>query len=155
MFWNKKGMNSNHINRGRRRGFTLIEVMFGVVLAGMAVAMLSTLIPLATKGQHTSREYLQMTDVAQAKMDRLKDLGYGRLNANEIVAAGIGTTYSENVYRFTLVQGVNSVTGATGTITVSDYDADIKKIVIAVTWQSGGSTTTTSNYELQGLIARQ
>lgn len=133
----------------------MIEVMFGVVLAGMAVAMLSTLIPLATKGQHTSREYLQMTDVAQAKMDRLKDLGYGRLNANEIVAAGIGTSQSENVYRFTLVQGVNSVTGATGTITVSDYDADIKKIVIAITWQSGGSTTSTSNYELQGLIARQ
>ncbi len=129
--------------------------MFGVVLAGMSIAMLATLIPLATKGQTASREYLQMTDIAQAKMDRLKDLGYGRLNADEIVAAGIGAVDSEDVYEFSLTGGVDSVASATGTVTVSDYDADIKKIVIAIGWQSGGSNSTTRSYELQGLIARQ
>lgn len=96
-----------------------------------------------------------MTDVAQAKMDRLKDLGYGRLNETEIVAAGIGTRASENVYNFSLQGGVNSVCDATGTITISDFEDDIKKVVIAIAWRSGGSSATPSNHEIQGLIARQ
>lgn len=151
---NTSGMSPLHIRRRSRRGFTLIEVMIGIVLSGMAVATLATLIPVATKGQRASREYLQMTDVAQAKMDRLKDLGYGRLNSTEIVAASIGTLESENVYKFTLQGGVDSVTNASGTITISDYNSDIRKVVVSLAWHSGGSTQTPSSYELQGLIAR-
>jgi prepilin-type N-terminal cleavage/methylation domain-containing protein len=143
------------VRRGRRQGFTLIEVMFGVVLAGMAVSMVATLIPLATKGQNASREYLQMTDVAQSKLDRLKDLGYGRLDEDEIVDAGIGTKESEDTYRFVLVRGVDSATSATGRITISDFDPDIKRVVISIDWKSAGATATPRAYELQGLIARQ
>lgn len=143
------------VRRGRRQGFTLIEVMFGVVLAGMAVSMVATLIPLATKGQNASREYLQMTDVAQSKLDRLKDLGYGRLDEDEIVDAGIGTKESEDTYRFVLVRGVDSATSATGRITISDFDPDIKRVVISIDWKSAGATATPRTYELQGLIARQ
>lgn len=139
-----------------RRAYSLIEVMFGIVLCGLAVATLSTMIPLATKGQRASREYLQMADVAQAKMDRLKALGYGRLNSTEIPAASIGTaTNVNNVYQFNLTRGVDSVTNATGTVTVSDYDSDIKRVVVSINWVSGGQQATQSNYELQGLIARE
>ena len=132
-----------------------MEVMFGVVLAGMSIAMLASLIPLAAKGQNSSREYLQMTDVAQSKLDRLKDLGYGRLNDDEIVNASIGTKESENTYRFLLVNGVDSATNATGQIKISDFDVDIKRVTISMNWKSAGTTATPRNYELQGLIARQ
>ena len=139
-----------------RRAFTLVEVMFGIVLCGLAVAGLASIIPLATKGQRASREYLQMADVAQAKMDRLKDLGYGRLNENEISAASIGNqTANENVYQFTLQAGVDAIANATGTITISDYNPNIKKVVITVKWKSGGAQATESSHELQGLIARE
>jgi type II secretory pathway pseudopilin PulG len=139
-----------------RRAFTLVEVMFGVVLCGFAVATLSSVIPLATKGQRASREYLQMADIAQAKMDRLKDLGYGRLNKDEISAATIGTeTAMSDVYQFTLTTGVDAVTNATGKITISDYSPNIKRVVVGIKWKSGGAQATESSHELQGLIARE
>lgn len=134
----------------------MIEVMFGIALCGIAVAGLSSMIPLATKGQRASREYLQMADAAQAKLDRLKDLGYGRLNAEEITAASVGvSTGTNDEYQFSLRRGVDSVTDATGTITVSDFNADIKKVVVNINWTSGGQQATQSNYELQGLVARE
>lgn len=140
----------------QRRAFTLVEVLVGLFLALTAVSMLTLMIPVATRGQVAAQEYLQIQDIAQAKLDRLKDLGYGRLNSTEIINGEIATSsQGGDVYTIALQKDVTAPVNATGTLRITDYNANVKRVSISFSWLSGGLSATTSNYQLDGLISRE
>ena len=63
------------LNKGSRRGFTLIEVLVAIVLVGIAVSALSTSLGAMTNAYRRGMERETLQSLAQEKLDELIGTG--------------------------------------------------------------------------------
>jgi prepilin-type N-terminal cleavage/methylation domain-containing protein len=73
-------MRSEFINRKKGNGFTLIEVVAGLIILAIGLLAIATMQITSTKGSYFSSNVTQATIFAQDKMEYLKNLSYGDSN---------------------------------------------------------------------------
>ena len=73
-------MRSKSINRQKENGFTLIEVVAGLIILAIGLLAIATMQITSTKGSYFSSNVTQATILAQDKMEYLKNLSYGDSN---------------------------------------------------------------------------
>lgn len=70
---------------GQRGGFTLIETMIAVFVLFMMALLFSALIPVAARGGRQGNGYAQAALLAQHKIDQLRQGGFTKMNATQLV----------------------------------------------------------------------
>ncbi len=105
-------------------GFTLIEVLIGLVLLAVGILAVSALQVTSVRGNFNSGNMMQATYIAQAKMESLRNTDF----------AVLPTTLSvSNTDPPKTVQGITF----TLTSNVSPVVASLRTIACTVTWNDG------------------
>jgi prepilin-type N-terminal cleavage/methylation domain-containing protein len=113
-----------------QRGFTLVEVMFGMMIFTMMVLIFSAVFPFALRTAEFSNNYSQAALLAQHKIDELQTAGFSRLDYTDLNGLGIiDSSPNTSPYSFTTVDNLDGggsnhgyfPAGSTGTITIVDY----------------------------------
>lgn len=144
------------IQRRLRRGATLLEVVFAVFIVAGAALVFSALIPPAVKSEKMVASHQQAISIIQHKIDQLRGVGYGRLTYSELLDAGIiDSSPSSSPYQFTQVDQLTTFyRQATGTIAISDFDANIRRATITLTWTGAAFRQGNGSLSIDVLIAR-
>lgn len=142
--------------RRLRSGSSLLEIMFAIFVVAASALIFSALIPPAVKSEKMTASHQQAISIVQHKIDQLRGVGYGRLNYAELLDAGIiDSSHTSSPYRFTVVDQLNTFyPAATGTIAVADFDANIRRVTVTITWTGAAFQQGNGTLTLQALIAR-
>lgn len=139
-----------------RRGITSLEILFAVTLVFAASMMYVALVPSALKTERMMANHQQATSLLQHKVDQLRGVGYGRLTYDELKDAGIiDATPTSSPYRFNTVDRLTDYyKAATGTITITDFDTNNKRVVLTLTWTGMHARQANGTLSVTALIAR-
>jgi prepilin-type N-terminal cleavage/methylation domain-containing protein len=116
----------------KQSGYTIIELLIALFIVGVSLTVYQVSLNTATLNKQAKYEDIGLR-IASSKIEELRATAYASLP-------------SSGSFSHTLLSTLPS--GA-GTIAVSDYNAETKEIMVAVTWQLGSRTKTVS---LQTLI---
>ena len=75
--------------RLRCAGFTLVEMMIALFVFGMMISLFGALVPIADQGSRSGSGYAQAALLAQHKIDQVRQGGFSKLNAGQMVTMGI------------------------------------------------------------------
>lgn len=98
-------------------GFTLIEVLIGLVILAIGLLAVAGMQLISIKGNYFSSSLTQATILAQDKMEELKNLPYANLSSGQDTKNQSGTTF---LRQFTMLD----TTSAIKTITVTVHWTD-------------------------------
>ena len=123
------------------RGFTLVEVMVAVAVAAVMFLSVLSLLSQQARVVAKTQERLYVSRVLESRLEEMRDLTF-----NEIAALSSPITFAVvpdiDVYGKTINQAVadpefrRTLQSASGTVTISDVQTDLKRIEVAVTWNS-------------------
>lgn len=110
------------------RGFTLIEVLIGVLLAAFLLSAVWTSFLLGTFNVNAARHTAQAVDVCEAGVEAMQSKTQTELQAL------LGTTASEEL-SLDYSEDKSAAIACTRTTTVSDDDGDnVYEITVTVSW---------------------
>jgi hypothetical protein len=140
----------------RKRGTSVLEVIFSIFLIASAALMFSAMIPPAIKSERMMANHQQATSLLQHKIDQLRGVGYGRLTYTELRDAEIiDSSPSTSPYRFTNIDRLTDYyKAATGTIVVSNFDANNRLVTLTLTWTGASHKQGNGTLTITALIAR-
>ena len=135
------------VNGGRWRpeknGFTLVDVMIGVLVMGVVVAALGTGITFAVGLAKVNSQTLRATQILTEKMDLIRACTWAQLNTGySFIPSNFSATYYNSGSGSTVVyDGVVDIasTGAT-----ESYASNLKQVTVTVRWASGAVTRSRS-----------
>lgn len=131
----------------QRRGHTLIEVLFGIFLAGLCATVLAVTMPIANRSREKANYQNIALSLAQKQMEAMRSLGYPNLTAERLETNGLidsRTPIATNTFSFTNVDQGNADSPAlalpsgTGRITVSQQGLDLRIVTLEVRWVENG-----------------
>ncbi len=145
---------SQQFERAGQRGTTLVDVMFATFLLAMAGMIFAATFPTGITCTRRAKDIKNASALAQKKIEQLRAVKYESLTAPLLLSAGlIDSTTDSNGYSFTTVDSVNSqLTNGTGVLAITDKSADVKQVVVTVSWNESASTTA-RNVTLRTYIA--
>lgn len=138
------------------RGFTFFESLIAVLLIGLTVAAFATVFQTTAKAEAMAGTYQRAVSLAQHKIDQLRAIGYGRLDASNLDAAGIiDHPVVSNPYSFTNVDNLSQLHPlAGGTIAISDLTYNVKQVVVTVGWNTGSPQRKDGDVTLSAFITK-
>ena len=184
MRFQQTSLQSSQCSRKARRrsecGFSLTEVVLGLMIMTLMVVLFGAIFPMATRGAQYGSNYAQAAQIAQHKMDQLRSAQYTRvvsgasLQGLAIIDAPQPSGYPLAVtggtaYSFTttdaLVSGGGTqgyfAPGSTGVITVCDYatlhpssgiaTGKMAYVTVTLSWTGGGVSN--GSYSTSAIIA--
>ena len=104
-----------------KKGFTLIEVLAGLIILAIGILAIAVMQITSTKGSHFSSNVTQATVFAQDKLEELKNLSYANLITGQDQVTVSGTTFSR---QFNVVE---------------DAGNSMKTITVTVQWTDQGN----------------
>jgi Tfp pilus assembly protein PilV len=153
--------------RRPRVALGLIEVIFSLFLFMMMALMFAAVIPVATRSSKYSSSYAMAAQIAQHKIDQIRDAGYAKCNGTALKtlnlidsATAIETSGTAETFAFTTTDSLLAYfpAGATGTVTTDNYAPsstgtgfNIRQVTITITWRDAGGPT--SSFSTTALIA--
>lgn len=102
------------------KGFSLLEVLIGLVILAIGLLAIAGMQITAIKGNYFSSSLTQATILAQDKMEELKNLPYASLSSGTDTKTVSGTIFTR---QFTVVNTTNTM----------------KTITVTVQWTDGGN----------------
>lgn len=134
----------------KRNGYSLVEIMIAIAMIGIFVLGMATAYRAISKGTITSKTRTIANNIAQEKVESLKDLNYYRLRVTPLAA--ISNPYdTSNPYppetvtidtltftRLTIIKKVKESGGNLQELAPTDQDEGLKKVEIEVTWVENG-----------------
>jgi type IV pilus assembly protein PilV len=111
------------MNLRKRKGFTLIEVLVGLVILAVGLLAIAGMMVTSVKGNYFSNRLTQASYVAQDRLEFLKNIPIG----DAALTAG---TYAEQPV---IISGVTF----NRSYTVVDGTGTLKTITYTVTWNDG------------------
>lgn len=144
---------------GRKRGYSFVEVLFGVALTGALATIVAAAMPVATMSRTKADAANHAQALAQKEMEAARGLGYANLTGAQLFANGLvddanGT--AAGAWAFTNVDaGMSDSPGTalaqgTGLILVDQADVELRRVTVQVTWRERGATR---SYTLSTLVA--
>lgn len=132
-----------------RRGVSLIEVLFAIMLSALCAMVLASGMPIATSSRVRADLYNKATGLAQKQIEAIKVRGYPNATASQLAAAGLidsDVPVATNTYSFTDVDTLaldnpaRILPGGQGRVTVEQVDLDLRRILVEVSWLDRGQT---------------
>ena len=136
-----------------RRGAGLIDALVSILLLGTAGIVFSASFPAGFSALRQSSEATKATAIAQKKTEQVRSLEYGGLTYENLLAGGmVDVSPTSSPYTFTSVDNVGGeLLSGDGTLTITDETADVKRVVVSVSWTSQNGIA--RNVTLTTLIA--
>ena len=137
----------------RHQAFTLLEVMFAVVIVGVEFVSLYVAISQGFAVVQSARENLRATQIMQEQVEIIRVLDW-----DKVTSTPSPWNFNANFYPpgGTNQQGIVY----TGSIAVTDapvpagYAADMRLVVVSLSWTNGANSRLTRNRELRTLVSR-
>jgi type II secretory pathway pseudopilin PulG len=144
------------VRKNRTVGFTLLEVVISIFVLAAAATVFFSFMPAALKTGKMVGNHQQATSLVQHKIDQLRGVGYGRLTFTELRDAGIiDSTPTASPFSFRDVDGLGAIyANSTATITVTDFDAQVKEVTVVLTWTGSAFQQGNGTITARALIAR-
>lgn len=128
----------------RRRAFTLVDVIFSVLLLAMGSLTVAALIPTMARGQHMSDETSKATQIAAKEIELLRLVGYDNLSRERMEELGlIDVTEDPEMTFSTLPEDhamgfspASALLDGKGVVEIYDVDAAVREVVVTVYWTS-------------------
>jgi type IV pilus assembly protein PilV len=105
---------------GKQNGFTLVEVLIGLIILAIGLLAVAGMQIIATRGGYSSNHLTQATTFAQDKLEQLKNFPFQNLASGQDQVTGTGTIFSRQYG-------------------VADITATIKMITVTVQWTDRGN----------------
>lgn len=121
--------------RASAQGFTLIEVMVGVMLLLFAMAGIVPLFLTGLSQASTVRYKSVATNIARERMEEIRQLDYREIEGADYLAERFGTDVTQRSLNFTVSYDVETSTYEDGTL---------KKVTVNVTWAAPPVTSPAS-----------
>lgn len=134
-------------DRFRRKGYTLIEVLFGIFLALMAAMVLAAAMPIATSSRLRADSYSKAVGLAQKQLEAIRTIGYANATASQLASVGLIDSQSpiaENTYSFSNVDTAaldnpaRILPSGQGRLTLEQIDLELRRITIEIRWMDRG-----------------
>lgn len=155
--------------RRQHSGFSMIEVMFALIIFTMMVLIYGAVFPLAVRTTHHSSNYTQAALLAQHKIDQLRAAGYGSLDYTGLLSREvIDPDPAGNAMIFTnrdqLVPTATSpglfTPGSSGFIAIRDYNSvnasaptgQVRLVTVTIQWTIAGKTP--GSYSASALVTQ-
>lgn len=145
----------------------LIEIIFSLFLFMMMALMFAAVIPVATRSSRYSSSYAMAAQIAQHKIDQIRDAGYAKCNGTQLAALNlidsatpVESAGTAETFAFTNRDNLLAYfpNGATGTVTTDNYAPsstgtgfNIRQVTITITWRDAGGPTST--FSTSALVA--
>ncbi|MEJ5252863.1 MAG: prepilin-type N-terminal cleavage/methylation domain-containing protein [Chthonomonadetes bacterium] len=143
--------------RGRRRAFTLMEVVLSIFLLAVVAVIFGALFPIGQRLSGGAKWRAQALMLAERRMEAVKLLGYGNLTYDGLRAYGlIDASPNTSPFSFTNTDDASNESPAkmlpqgTGQIVVEDVAWDVKRVIVRVGWRDANGRTQT--VELRTLV---
>jgi len=136
----------------RHHAFTLMEVMLAVVIVGVEFVSLYVAISQGFAVVQSARENLRATQIMQEQVEVIRVLDWEKVTTTP-------SPWNFNA-SFYPAGGTNVGIEYTGTIAVSDapvpaaYAADVRLVVVSLSWTNGANARISRNRELRTLVSR-
>lgn len=143
--------------RGRRRAFTLMEVVLSIFLLAVVAVIFGALFPIGQRLSGGAKWRAQALMLAERRMEAVKLLGYGNLTYDGLRAYGlIDASPNTSPFSFTNTDDASNESPAkmlpqgTGQIVVEDVAWDVKRVIVRVGWRDANGRRQT--VELRTLV---
>ena len=144
----------NKLNRAavRDRAFTLMEVMLAVVIVGVEFVSLYVAISQGFAVVQSARENLRATQIMQEQVEVIRVLDWDKVTKTPSPWSFNASFYPAN--------GTNPGITYSGSIAVTDapvppaYSADMRLVVVSLSWTNGANARIMRNRELRTLVSR-
>lgn len=162
-----RNISATSTSRKSRTALGLIEVIFALFLFMMMALMFAAVIPVATRSSKYSSSYSMASQIAQHKVDEIREAGYAKCNGAGLdsldlidSATAIQTVGTAETFSFTTTDNLLSYfpSGATGTVTIDNYAPsstgtgfNIRQATITITWRERGAPT--SSFSTTALVS--
>ena len=118
-----------------KQGFTLIELLIAIILAATGLMVLMQLMGVAIFADSTLEYRLTALNLANEKLEELKDDGYSHANLNT------GTRTESSISGFVFVdQRQWTVDYVDANLSTSVSDTGLKDVAVEVQWMQKGGT---------------
>lgn len=134
---------ARQITYTRTKGFTLIEIMVAVAISSLVLITSLALLSSTWSIIRKSQERIYVVGILEARLEELRDLTFDELDA-------LGTAIAFEVTPVISVTG-HPISGvlepadferdlldATGMVYITNLNADLKNVVLEVTWKMAG-----------------
>lgn len=132
-----------------RKGFSLVEVLFGIFLAGLCATVLAATMPVATNSRVQANYQNMALSLAQKQMEAVRSLGYANLTPQQMqtnLLIDSATPVDTNTFSFTNVDNAMFDNPSTvlpqgqGRITVEQVELDMRRVTVEVSYNYKGRT---------------
>jgi prepilin-type N-terminal cleavage/methylation domain-containing protein len=127
------------LKRLRHRGFVLVEMIVAMFIIAIVALIFFATLPMSTKATTAMANTDQVASIIQHKTDQLRGVGYGRLNSSDLQDAEV---VDNSKLTFTTVDGLSTaLPSGTGSLAISDFNANVKKVTITILWKTRQKNT--------------
>ena len=161
-----KSCSQGGVNKSNRHtGFTLVEVVMGVVILGFVVVSLFTLLTSGFAMVQLNRDNLRATQIMLNRVEGLRLHNWEQLTSSNWIPSTFTETYldqgSTNANKGTVFTGVMTITNAVQSPSSTYGNSMMRSITVQVFWTNGGLvrsrqlTTYVSQYGIQNYVFRE
>jgi len=137
----------------RHEAFTLLEVMFAVVIVGVEFVSLYVAISQGFAVVQSTRENLRATQIMQEQVEIIRVLDWSKITTN-------ASPWSFNASFYPAGGTNNEGIVYSGSIAITDapvpvaYAPDMRLVVVSLSWTNGANSRLTRNREMRTLVSR-
>ena len=131
----------------KQQAFSLVEVLFGIFLAGLCATVLAATMPVANNSRQKANYQNVALSIAQKQMESLRSLGYPNLTSERLLSTGVidsSTPVATNTYSFTNIDAGAydspslKLPSGQGRLIVEQVGIDLRRVTIQLTWTEAG-----------------
>jgi prepilin-type N-terminal cleavage/methylation domain-containing protein len=132
-----------------RKGFSLLEVLFAVMITATCGALLAATIPIANSSRARANYLTLSTTLAQKQLEAVRAIGYANLTADQMFTYGLidsRTAVATNTWPCCNIDAAQNDSPArilprgAATVKVEQVDVDLKRITVEVTYRDQDET---------------
>jgi prepilin-type N-terminal cleavage/methylation domain-containing protein len=127
----------------KKRGFTLIEVLFAIFLVVICAFIVAATMPISNASQSKASDLDKAMGLAQKQLEGIRGLGFPNLNPTQLAADGFIDSTNQvatNTYSFTNSDNANFdnpatvLSHGTGTVKVEQLNLNLIRVTVTVSW---------------------
>jgi type II secretory pathway pseudopilin PulG len=140
----------NHLQPRRKRGFTLLDLLFGMFVLAVGSLSLAALLPVLSRSGHLSHAGSQAVQIASRQIEQLRIVKYENLVPEVLLQLGLVDTIQEDpetgevVMRFSRIPGddgtqfrVSSLLrDGIGEVRLEEPSPNVREVKVTVRWRS-------------------
>jgi len=143
----------------RRRGTTLLEVLFAIFVVAMCATVLAAATPTASLSRYKAQMMNKAAGIAQKELEAIRTQGFTNVDPTDLANAGLidgtnpvsgGNTYTFNNTDAQVKDNPSSdLPHGSGTVTINSVNSGLVQVTVTVSWEertmpAGGAMVTRS-----------